>query len=124
MGKAVSIVRWGALLCVGSALTACQLDFSLPTQATAELSVYQSGQQIFKSAIRGDDPLANVVNGWIATHSDGWEYAFITRPSMIYLRGKNFSVNIREHEVSVKYCRGTFNCHFFVKANEELFSLV
>ena len=118
------IAKAAGLLCLGVALTACTLDFSVPAQAVTELSVYQSDPQIFKLVVPADDPVVVTVNAWVAAHSDGWRYAFITRPSRIYLSGKNFSVNIQEHEVSVKYCRGMFNCHFYVKANEDLFPLI
>lgn len=112
------------MLWFGVALTACTLDFSVPAQVTTELSVYQSDRQIFEGPVRVDDPIVMAINDWIAAHSDEWSYAFITPLRRIYLYGANFSVNIQEHEVTVKYCHGTFNCHLFVKANEELFQLI
>jgi hypothetical protein len=118
------IVRAVVLIFVGAALTACRLDFSVPAKAAIDLSIYQSDQKVGQVALPPGDPIGTAINDWIAAHPDGWSYAFITRPSRVYLHGSNFSVNIQEHEVSVKYCRGRFNCHFFVKANEDLFPFI
>jgi hypothetical protein len=112
------------VLCVVTVLTACKLDFSIPIHSTIELSVQQSNQEVLRGSFHGDDPVILMINDWIVAHSDGWRYAFITRPSNIYVAGEKFSVNIQEHEVSVKYCRGLFNCQFFVKNNEDLYPLI
>lgn len=100
----------------------CTLDYALPANETMRLSVYKSGQPVYERKLGTDDgPLRQAINRWLAANPLGWEYAFITREPHIYLTGKNFSVNILETEVSVKYFRGFFNCHFWVKKNNTLF---
>ena len=121
------IVRYAkviVLLCLGAVLTGCKVDFSVPNQTPIELSVYQSDRKVFTGPLRGDDLVVVTVNGWVAAHPDGWSYAFMTRPRNIYIAGENFSVNIQEYEVSVKYCRGLLGCHFYVKNNDDLYPLI
>lgn len=103
-------------------IAGCTLDYALPANEKMRLSVYKSGQPVYERELGMENgPVRQAINRWLAANPLGWEYTFLTREPHIYLTGKNFSVNILETEVSVKYCRGFFNCHFWVKKNNTLY---
>lgn len=102
-------------------VTACTLDFPLPEEEPIRLAIFQQGRVIGQRRLDSTDSVRLAVNHWLATNPDGWSYAFATRDPRIYMRGKNFYINVSESEVAVKYCRGIFNCHFWVKKDNRLF---
>lgn len=89
---------------------------------TLRLSVHETGQPVFARTLEENDPARQAINRWIAANPDGWEYGFITRPPQLYLEGKDFSINITNNEVLLKYCRASYNCHCWKKKNSALFS--
>ncbi|WP_157045793.1 hypothetical protein [Polaromonas sp. JS666] len=99
----------------------CRLDFTPPVNEKVHLSVYEGKRSIQEREFENTAPSVQAVRRWLAANPEGWEYAFITRDPHIYLAGKNFSVNIVQNEVSVKYCRASYNCHFWVKQDGTLF---
>ena len=87
-----------------------------------QLSVYQSNQLIFESAVDLTDPAVIAINDWLSSHSEGWTIGLMTRVPEIYLKGKEFYINVSKNDVSVKYCRNTkFNCNLWIKKDAELF---
>jgi hypothetical protein len=98
----------------------CKLDFSLPENEVMYVSDNRPGQTAEERQASTTDSLGQTVNCWLAENPEGWRYAFMTREPHIYLRGQHFSINILKDEVSVKYCRGFYNCHFWVKRNNDL----
>lgn len=102
-------------------VTGCNLDFKLPVNEKMRLSVYEGKQPVLERELENSDPTVQAIDRWLAANPQGWDYAFITRDPHIYLAGKNFSVNIAQSEVSVKYCRASYNCHFWIKKDSELF---
>lgn len=117
--------RFYLILCVPVFLiSGCTLDFSLPSNEKMHLSVYQAGRPAIDQDVTAADPAVQAVQRWLAANPEGWDYAYTTRAPGIYLKGENFSVNILKNEVSVKYCRAFYNCHFWVKAKDDLFGEV
>lgn len=102
-------------------IAGCTLDFSLPTNETPHLTVYKLGVPTYERQLRVNDPVERTINHWFTADPENWHYAFITREPRIYVAGKRFSVNISETEVSVKYCRGRFDCNYWVKEDRKLF---
>lgn len=114
-------VRLFLILLLSMLVAGCTLDFALPVNEPIRLSVYKSGHPIYEREIDTNDPARQTIQKWLATNPDGWEYAFMTRAPQIYVAGKDFSINISKNEVSVKYCRSFFNCHFWVKKSDALY---
>lgn len=99
----------------------CTLNFRLPPSEPVRLTVFQNGHAEQDRSLAAADSVRVAANRWLAANPDGWSYAFETRDPRLYLRGKNFYMNVSEKEVAVKYCRGFFNCHFWVKKDDRLF---
>ncbi len=102
-------------------IAGCTLNFRLPPSEPIRLTVFQSGHEREDRSLAAADPVRAIANRWLAANPDGWSYAFATRDPRLYMRGKNFYMNVSETEVSVKYCRGMFSCHFWVKKDDRLF---
>lgn len=85
------------------------------------LTVFQQGRAVANRRMGATDSVRAAVDRWLAANPDGWSYAFATRDPRLYMRGSNFYINVSETEVAVKYCRGIFNCHFWVKKDDRLF---
>lgn len=116
-----SFVKCGSVCVLLASLSACTLDFFLPTGEPTRLAIYKDGRLVDEKLLGAADPTRLAVTRWLAANRDGWNYAFVTRPQRFNLKGKDFFVNVAEAEVSVKYCRGFFNCHLWVKNDSGLF---
>ena len=99
----------------------CTLNFRVPVSEPVRLTVFQNGKAGADQSPAAADAVRAAANRWLAANPEGWSYAFETRDPRIYVRGKNFYMNVSETEVAVKYCRGFFNCHFWVKQDKRLF---
>lgn len=102
-------------------ITGCTLNFPLPSNEPMRLAIFEKGHVVGQRRLGATDSVRVAMNRWLAANPDGWSYAFATRDPRIYMRGKNFYINVSETEVAVKYCRGIFNCHFWVKKDNRLF---
>ena len=109
------------IVLLSTLVAGCRLDFMPPENEKIQLSVYEGKRSVQERALENSDPAVQAVRRWLAANPEGWEYAFITRDPNIYLAGKSFSVNIVPNEISVKYCRTAYSCHFWVKQNATLF---
>ncbi len=109
-----------ALLILSMCITGCTLKFSLPVDQPTHLLIYKS-ENIVEERPLDVDPVRLTVGRWLAANPDDWTYAFISRTPRIYLKGRSFYINVSETEVSVKYCRSFFNCHFWIKKDKSLF---
>jgi len=103
-------------------LAGCKVGFSLPPDGLLQLSIHETGQPVYARPLKENDPARLAIGRWLASNPDGWEYGFITRPPQVYLEGKGFSINITKDEVLLKYCRASYNCHYWIKKNSALFS--
>jgi hypothetical protein len=112
----ISVLALASLFIAG-----CTLNFPLPSDEPLRLAIFQKGRVVSQRRLGATDLARLEVNRWLAANPDGWSYAFATRDPRIYMRGKNFYINVSETEVAVKYCRGIFNCHFWVKKDNRLF---
>lgn len=99
----------------------CRLDFTPPVNEKIRLSVYEGKRSVHERELENSDLLVQAMRRWFAANPEGWEYAFITRDPQTYLAGQDFSINILQNEVSVKYCRASYSCHFWIKKNSTLF---
>lgn len=124
MKSKISLIKLVFILMLSILIAGCKLDFRLPANETMHLVIYTPGHAIMEKDVKATDLLPQVINRWLAANSTDWEYGFITRSPHIYLKGQNFSVNILENEVTVKYCRAFYNCHYWVKKSNGLFDEV
>ena len=99
----------------------CTLHFQVPTSEPVRLTFFHDGHAGEDRSPAEADSVRVAANRWLASNPDGWSYAFETRKPRLYMRGKSFYMNVSETEVAVKYCRGFFNCHFWVKKDDRLF---
>jgi hypothetical protein len=109
------------MLLLSVLVAGCRMDFAPPANEKIHLSVYDGKRSVQERDLENADPAVQAVRRWLAANPEGWEYAFITRDPQIYLAGKDFSINILPNEISVKYCRTSYSCHFWVKQNATLF---
>ena len=122
MNRIYSSAKLSLLVVFSIVLSGCTLHFSMPAESPMHLSVYQSNQLIFESAVDLTDPTVIAINDWLSGHSRGWTLGLMTRAPEIYLKGKEFYINVSKRDVSVKYCIKTkYNCNLWIKKDAELF---
>ena len=102
-------------------IAGCDMEFSALPNEPILLAVNRSGVSVYERQLDAADPVRLAINRWFAENPYGWEYAYRHRSPHILLTGNNFSVNILEDEVTVKYCHGPLRCHLWVKENKDLF---
>ncbi len=105
-----------------TSLTGCTFHFSVPPGEPLHLDVFNSRDLVLERQVEMNDPVRAAISSWLAANSNGWSYAFRTPDQRIFLAGNNFHINVRENDVSVKYCKGFYNCHLWVKQDNTLFA--
>ena len=119
--RPVAFAKLGVVCVVALLASSCTLEFPLAPNEQLRLTVFEQGHAVKDRRLSSADGVRIATDRWLAANPTGWSYAFATRQPRLYIRGNNFYINVSEDEVAVKYCRGIFNCHFWVKKDQRLF---
>lgn len=102
-------------------LTACNIDFQIPTNQETHITFPQGGQAATEQRIERSKQLITAVNRWLSTHQTSWKIGLITRPHGIYFEGDNFYLNVLNNEVSIKYCKRRHQCQLYIKKDNDVY---
>lgn len=101
-------------------VASCSMDFVIPPGGKLRLSVYRNSKMVGSRVLASDDPARRLADQWLAINREGWHYGFRTRAPQLVFSGKQFSINVLDDEVTVKFCRSFFQCHLWIKKDRDL----